>query len=151
MKLRYETAVTTFAQLAVVSLFIIIGGVVDTIKACDEASSCVASSFVWMAILLFMAGWFIALTALGYFAQTKRSARLAKLLIIAELGVAAICFKLVTTPSSWIGAMGAGITLALALWTIVLAYRLTKAKGGRIVAQTRNPKTRPRSPRIAKP
>lgn len=143
MKLRYETSITTFAQLAVVSLFVIVSGVIATIKECEDASSCVASSFVWMVILLLVAAWFTGLTALGYLAQTKRSARLAKVLIVAELGVAAICFKLATNPSSILGAFGSIIIGALAIWTIVLAYRLTKAKGGRIVAQTSTGRRRP--------
>lgn len=146
MKLRYETSITTFIQLVVVSLFIIASGVIDTLKECQEhgASSCVASSFLWIVILFLVGGFFVSVCAIGYLAQTKRSRRLAKLLIVAEAGIALVSFKLLTTPSSWLGGIGSLIIFGLALWTIVLAYRLVKAKGGRVVVKSRIQKTRPR-------
>lgn len=138
MKLRYETAITTFVQLALMALLIIVGGVIETFKECqDGASSCVASSFLWLVMLIFGAGFFVCLSALGYFTQAKRSRRLAILLIFAELGIAAISFKFLTNPSSVLSGLGSFAMLGLALWTIVLAYRLTRAKGGRIVAKTK--------------
>jgi FtsH-binding integral membrane protein len=148
MTLRYETSITTFIQLVITSLFIIVGGVIETGKECQNgASSCVVSSFLWMVILLFVGGFFVCLTALGYFAQTKRSSRLAKLLIVAELGVALACLMLIRTPSSVLGGIGSFLIFLLSLWTVVLAYRLTKAKGARIVATTRTQKARPRRPK----
>ena len=149
MKLRYETAITTFIQLALMSFLIIVGGVIDTIKECqDGARSCLASSFLWLVMLIFGASFFVFLSALGYFAQAKRSRRLAILLIFAELGVAGICFKLLTNPSSVLSGLGSFAMLGLALWTIVLAYRLMQAKGGRIVAKPRASAIRPRRSKI---
>lgn len=149
MKLRYETAITTFIQLALIALLIIIGGVIETIKECqDGASSCVASSFLWLVMLIFGSGFFVCLSALGYFAQAKRSRRLAILLILAELGIAAISFKFLTNPSSVLSGLGSFAMLGLSLWTVVLAYRLTRAKGGRIVAKTRTTRARRRPTKL---
>jgi uncharacterized BrkB/YihY/UPF0761 family membrane protein len=146
--LRYETGITTFLQLALAALFVVVGGVSDMIKSCqDGASSCVTSSFLWMVILLFVIGFFMSLTALGYFAQTKRSSRLAKLLLITELGIAAISYKLLTASSSILSTVGVFIILCLALTTVWLAWRIIRAKGRRIVASTRPP-ARARRPNI---
>lgn len=138
MTLRYETGITTFLQLALTALFVVIGGVSDMIKSCrDGASSCVTSSFLWLVILLFVIGFFMSLTALGYFAQTKRSSRLAKLLLVVELGIAAVSYKLLTASSSVLSTIGAFVILVLSLTTVWLAWRIIRAKGRRIVATNR--------------
>jgi hypothetical protein len=142
MTIRYETAITTFAQLAVATLFVMLGGVFDTVKHCTEASDCVANSFLWLIIVFMVAIWFIMLCSLGYLAQEKRSYKLARLLIAGELFTAFITFMLFSHPSSPISAIGALTVFGLSVWTIILAWRIYKARGSRIVTPAQ--KTRPR-------
>lgn len=141
-RLRYETAIPTFVQLAVATFFVILGGVADTVENCDSASDCVANSFLWLVIAFMVGGWFIAMSALGYLAQTKRNYKLARLLIAGELFTAFITFMLLKNPSSPLSFIGSAIIFVLAIWTIVLAWRLYQARGARIVAGS--PSSRPR-------
>lgn len=143
MKLRYHTAFATFIQLAVMTLLVIFGGILDVAKNCENSSECVVNSFLWIIIAFLMAGWYAALFALGYFAQENRNHKLAGLLIAGELFTAFVALMLVKNPSSFYSGMGAIIALVFAVWVIILAWRIYKARGSRI-STTRSGANRPR-------
>lgn len=136
MKLQYQTGTATFIQLAVMTLLITIGGVRDVAKNCDTSTECVANSFIWLVIAFFIAGWFAALFALGWFAQDKRSYKFARILITAELFTAFISFMLLRNPSSTYSTVGAAISLALALWVCLLGWRIYRIRDQRVTART---------------
>jgi hypothetical protein len=131
--LRSQTGVATFVQLAAVTFFVVIAGVTDLVKNCDVGSSCVANSFLWIIIVFMVALWFFILSGLGYAVQMKRSRRLAKLLILAELFTAGIAFMIVSHPSGPLSLIGGLVTLLIALGTALMAFRVHQAKGGRVV------------------
>lgn len=143
MTLRYQTATATFIQLAVMTLLVIVGGIMDVAKNCENSSECVTNSFLWIIIAFLMAGWYAALFAIGYFAQENRSYKLARLLIAGELFTAFIALMLVKNPSSFYSGLAAIIALIFAVWIIILAWRLYKARGSRI-STTRGGSNRPR-------
>lgn len=145
MKLHYQTGTATFIQLAVVVFLIVLNNLVAFIQACTaNASNCVVTAFLSMVIIVGAGLWFMALSALGYAAQERRSPRLAKILIGAQLFTAFIALMIVRLPGNWMAGLSAFVTLVVAVWVAVLAYRLSKAKGGRIVqkAQTRRARRR---------
>lgn len=144
MKLRYHTAFATFIQLAVITLLVIIGGIMDVAKNCENSSECVVNSFLWIIIAFLLAGWYAALFALGYFAQENRSYKLARLLIGGELFTAFIALMLIKNPSSFYSGMGAIIALIFAVWIVVLAWRIYKARGSRISTTRSGGTNRPR-------
>lgn len=135
MKLQYQTATATFIQLAVMTLLIVIGGIKDVASNCENSMECVTNSFLWIIIIFILAGWYLTLFAIGYFAQERRSHRLARLLIAGELFTVFVALMLVKNPSSIYSGVSAGVALALGLWIILLAWRLNKARGGRITAK----------------
>lgn len=144
MKLRYQTATATFIQLAVMTLLVVLGGIMNLAKNCENSSECVVNSFLWIIIAFMMACWYAALFAIGYFAQENRSYKLARLLIAGELFTAFIALMLVRNPSSFYSGLGAIIALVFAVWIIILAYRLYKARGSRIPTTRTSSANRPR-------
>lgn len=144
MTLRYQTATATFIQLAVMTLLVIVGGIMDVVKNCESSAECVTNSFLWIIIAFMLACWYTALFAIGYFAQEKRSYKLARLLIAGELFTAFVALMLVKNPSSTYSRIGALVALCFAVWTIVLAYRIYKARGSRITTPSSKSSKRPR-------
>ena len=144
MTLRHQTSAATFTQLAVMTLLVIIGGVKDVASNCENASECVTNSFLWIIIIFMLAGWYVALFALGYFAQEKRSYKLARVLIAGELFTAFVALMFVRHPSSFYGGFSAFVALIFALATTVFAYRIYKARGSRITTKQHKQSPRPR-------
>jgi uncharacterized membrane protein len=145
MSIQYQTSTATFVQLAVMTLLVILGGVTDVAKNCENAGECLTNSFLWIVIAFMLACWYAMLFAIGYFAQEKRSYKLARVLILGELFTAFVALMFLRTPSSLLGAVTSGAALLLAVWTIILAYRLHKARGSRITkASKKTSSQRPR-------
>jgi len=133
LNFRSQTGTATFIQLAVVTFFVVIAGVTDLFKNCEVGTECVANSFLWIVIVFMVALWFFILSGLGYAVQMKRSRRLAKLLIAAELFTAFMAFMIFTHPSGPLAFIGGLITCLIALATALMAFRVHQAKGGRVV------------------
>ena len=134
--LRSQTGTATFVQLAVVTFFVVLAGIGDMIKVCDSATTCVANSFIWIIIIFMVALWFFILSGLGYAVQMKRSRRLAKLLIAAELFTAFLAVMVFSHPSGPLSLIGGLATFAIAIATAIMAFRVHQAKGGRVVNTT---------------
>ena len=138
MKLRYETGIATLIQLAAVMFFIVANNVANLINDCFvQDRGCVEPAFVSIVIIFFTGLWFVFLSVIGFAAQDKRSHKLAKLLIAGEVFTALIALALLRYPGTVFVALSAIITIAAAVWISILAYRLSKAKGGRIVQRPR--------------
>lgn len=142
--IRYHTALATFIQLAVMTLLVIIGGIMDVAKNCENSNECVTNSFLWIIIAFMLAVWYFGLFGLGYLAQEKRSRRLTKILIAGELFTALVALMFLKNPSSLYSGIGAGLALLFAVWIIFLAYRIHQAKGGRITTTKQSGSNRPR-------
>jgi cell division protein FtsB len=139
-KLTYETGPATFIQFAVLGLLNIATGVQSVVLTCQKDNNdCLGNLLVSFIFYLLILGWFGAITALGFIAQHRRSQRLAWLLIFAELaiaGVASLNIKLnLKYDNGWLTLITSIIDFVLAFWIITLAWRLSKASGGRVVAK----------------
>jgi len=141
MTLRYQTGTATLVQLVVMLLLNFVNGVASSVSACTSHSGCVSNIVTTCLFVIVLAVWLIFLSMLGYTAQDKRSRAIARLLIAAEALVALVALFDIKHYPNLLGLLTSVIDFALAVWVIVLAYRLSKAKGGRIVA---SPKARTR-------
>lgn len=140
MKLKYETAIATLVQFITLTLLGIPNALVSIVTTCHrDGSNCVSNTITSLLFFLLTAVWFGALWVLGYSAQERRSRLLAWLLIGAELVVIMVAFGINFRHDSNFLSLGTSILdILLALWTILLAFRLSRSKGGRIVKSTRN-------------
>jgi hypothetical protein len=138
-------------------LFGFANGIVAIFNECKDtdALNCVQSSGITLIFVLLLAGWFGFLAMLGFAAQEQRSHKLARILMCAEamvLVVALFNIKHFNSSSNTILELLNSLTdAAFAAWIILLAFRLSQAKGGRITAH-RSPsgRTRRRVPPTAK-
>jgi len=137
MRLRYETGTATLIQLGVVTLLGLGNQVAAIISSCvKDASACVQDSFVSLVFVVLLGVWLGIVSVVGYAAQEKRSKRLSFLLIAFEgliLIVAAFNARHTTNIFERLTSL---TDVAIAIWIIVLAFRLVQAGGGRIVKRT---------------
>jgi hypothetical protein len=136
MRLKYETAIATMIQFVALTLLNVGTGTVSVVTSCHEnGGQCVSNLLVSLIFFILLALWFACIWVLGYAAQQRRSKRLAQLLIAVEIMVAVVALfnaKHHTDPLSLATSL---IDLCLAAWVIVLAFRLMRAGGGRIVTR----------------
>jgi hypothetical protein len=135
MRLRYETGTATLIQFAVVTILGFINQIVSIVSTCvKHDGDCVSNSLVSLILVILIAIWLGFISALGYAAQDKRSKRLAQFLIGAEgFNVLISLFNAKHYPNT-LGLITSVIDFAFAAWVIVLAWRLMRANGGRIVS-----------------
>lgn len=146
--MTYETATATLIQFIVLSLLNIANGVNSVVTTCrQDGGSCISNLLVSMIFYLLVVLWFGFVWILGYAAQERRSKRLAQVLIAAELAIALVAYFNIRhhNHKDFLGVTTSVIDLVLALWVITLAYRLMKAKGGRVVVRQRR-RPQPRKP-----
>lgn len=143
MKLHYQTGTATFIQLALVMLLIVINNLVGFIIACtSDSSECAISAMFSLVFIIFSGIWFIFVSAVGYAAEEKRSSKLAYVLIAGQLVTLGAAYGFSQYPSNWFGAVSSVVIMLSCVWIIVLAWRLSRAKGGRIVSRaTRRTRT----------
>lgn len=138
MKLKYETAVATLIQFVVLTLLNIATGVSSVVSTWrTDRSSFVSNLLVSLIFFLLISVWFGFIWILGYAAQERRSKHLARLLIAAEALIALVALFSVTHNNSVLSVVTSSVDLALALWVITLAFRLSRADGGRIMTKQR--------------
>ncbi|MGH7142101.1 MAG: hypothetical protein ACREF5_01335 [Candidatus Saccharimonadales bacterium] len=143
MRLRYETGVATLVQFIVAVSLSSLNGIISIIGGCTACANadCVSNTLVSLILIILIVIALGFLLVLGYAAQERRSSRLAKTLIAFEVLAALIyLFDAQHTPNI-IDRITNLITFVVAVWVILLAWRLATAKGGRIVRsrQRRNP------------
>lgn len=142
--LKYETGIATLIQLFVVSILAFFDETASTIKECSGASSsqCGFNAFATVIIVLLIVFWFIFIWVLGFMVQARRSQRLTKLLILAELGTGMIALGNLAF-ASILGKLVSLADLILGGWVVILGWRILKARGGRIVVANRQRHSRP--------
>lgn len=143
-KLRYETGTATLIQFAIVMLLGFINGLVSIISTCHaEKGDCVSNSLVSLILIILQAVWLIFICVVGYAAQDKRSPRIAQLLIALEGMNALVALFDARHYPNLLGLITSVIDFALAVWVIALAWRLTRARGGRIPTTSGRARRRP--------
>jgi hypothetical protein len=144
MKLKYQTAIATLIQFIALVILNVGTGAESVVSTCHDGNGdCVSNLIVSLIYFLLLAVWFGFIWILGYEAQEKRSKRLAQALIIAEMFVAIVALfnaKHHTDPFSLITSL---VDFGMSLWVMLLAYRLIRADGGRIVTKQQSRKRRP--------
>jgi len=135
-KLKYETSIVTFIQFVAMSFLYLLINLGSIITTCHGGSSnCVSNSIssITLSILVIIA--FGCLWLLGYYVQNRRNRRLALLLIAVEAGIFIIELLDAHNFTNILGLFTSLLDMLLALWVIALAFRLFRAKGGRIVSR----------------
>ena len=144
MKLRYETGTATLIQFAVITILGIVTQLSSTLTSCfKHTGNCVSDSLTALIYIILLAVWLGTVSVIGYGAQEKRSRRLAQLLIAAEGMIAIIALFNARHYPNIMGLIASLIDLGIAAWIIMLAWRLMRAKGGRITVKA-NVLNRPR-------
>lgn len=144
MKLTYETGTATLIQFITLSLLNIINGFNSSITICrkENTGECVESAVVSFVFFVLVVGWFGIIAALGYAAQSRRSKRLAQLLIMAELLVVGVAYINIHGHPDALSLAISLIDLMLAVWIIYLAFRLMRSGGKRITSSPRRRRRR---------
>lgn len=148
LKLRYETGIATLIQFVVMMMLGFVGGIVSVIGDCHDQGfgECAPDTVVSFAYILLLAGWFGFVAMLGYAAQDQRSRKIARILMLAESLVVVVALFNARHHTNILGLLTSLTDAALAVWVIVLAFRLSRARGGRIVARQTGTRPRRRSP-----
>ena len=139
MHLRYETGIATLVQFIVATLLSFLNGGASIISTCHSSSAgeCASNALVSLILIILTVIWLGILLALGYTAQERRSGNIAKVLIAAEsLSALVYLFDAKQSPATSDRITNA-VAFILAVWVILLAWRLSRAKGGRIVKAAR--------------
>lgn len=144
MRVTYETGKATLIQFIVLVILNIIDALQSIISTCvHNGSDCVSNLLSSVGYYIIIVIWFGIVVAIGASAQQKRSKKMAYILIAAEgliIVFASYNVKLDTIKSSHNGLLSVLTSLVdvlIAIWVISIAYRLTQAKGGRIVRKGR--------------
>jgi hypothetical protein len=145
MRLTYETGVATMIQFVVLALLNIINAIFSIIDTCVHGgggtNSCVPNALTSVVFYILIVAWFGFIALIGYSAQTKRSKRISRALIAAELMVfvwAGYNIKLgIKYHNGALSLFTSLFDLVLAVWVISLAFRLMKAGNARVVSRHR--------------
>lgn len=135
MKLRYETGIAAMTQFLVMVLLNFVAAIVGGIGTCHDAAStydCVSGVGIELFYVILLAGWFGFVWMLAYAAQDRRDHRLATILMGAEGMILIVSLFNAKHYPNILGLIISLIDASFAIWVIWLAFKLTRAKGGRI-------------------
>jgi hypothetical protein len=139
MKLTYETGIATFAQFIVLSLLNILTETASIVTTChSKGQNCLTNSLSSIGYFMLLVIWFGMIWILGYFTQKRRSRRLCLLLIGVEGLIIVIALFNASNHKDVIGLLTSLVDAGFGLWVALLAIRLLRARGGRIVASERS-------------
>lgn len=147
MKLTHQTGIATLIQLIVLSVYALISQVFSVVTTCrQDSGDCINNLLISIVFYLLVAVVFGGIWVIGLFAQNSRNKWLAWMLIGIEAVVAAVAlFSIkiglhgdVNIP----GLLGSVLIVLVALWTITLAFRLTRYQGQRIAVSGRRRRRR---------
>ena len=149
MLLPNRTAATTLIQFVVVSLFSLLNGFDSVISTCSSrANNCVSNMLATTLLFLLTSFVFGAIWVLGFTVQDRRSRRLASLLIAIEAMVFLIASFNANNHRNLLSLLASTANALLAIWVAALAFRLIRAKGGRMVASERSRHRPAHNPKI---
>lgn len=141
---RYQVSIIAFVHFLAMCFLGIANGAYSIVTTCQQYNDCLSNALVSVVYWLLIAAWFGFLWILAYAAQEKRNKRLAQLLIACELLVAFIAYYNAKHHPDPIGLITSIVDIVFALWVALLAFRLMRAKGGRVVAKQRGARARTR-------
>ena len=121
-------------QLIGVVLLVIINNIIILIESCKSAPECAAAAMFSLFFVVSTAVWFGFLSMIGYKAEEQRSHKAAYALIVGEVATAAAAYGFFSNPGGFFGKLSAFLVLVSCGWVVYLAWRLARARGGRIVA-----------------
>lgn len=134
MKLHYETGIATLIQFISMSLLGFANGVDSVVTTCRATGSdCVSNLIVSIIFFILLSLWFGFVWVLGYTAQERRSPKIAYTLIATEGAIAMVAYFNARHHTGVLSLATSLLDLGLAIWIAILAFRLSRAKGGRIV------------------
>jgi hypothetical protein len=138
MKLTYETGVATLAQFVVMGFLNIAVQIDSIITTCTHSGGdCLGNAITSIGFYIAVMIWFGFVMVVGYAAQARRSKRVAQLLIAIEALVALVALYNIKSHSGFFGFVTSLVDVVLAIWIIILAYRLMKSGGRRVVNKKR--------------
>lgn len=137
MLLRHQTGVATLIQFIAMAVLNFLNGIGNSIQGCTDGSGCMGSITINLLFFIIVSMWFGVLAVFGYAAQDRRSRRIAQLLLSAELLVLLVALFDARHYPNILGLITSLTDAALAAWVAVLAFRLLRAKGGRISPTSR--------------
>jgi hypothetical protein len=143
MALKYETGIATIAQLIIMTALNFVNGAFTSVQSCTNGGNdCVSNVILNLLFFMLITGWFAFLWILGYTAQDRRSRRMAQILLVAEVLVVLVSLVDARHYPNILGLITSLADAALAAWVALLAFRLMRAKGGRVRSLSR-PRRRP--------
>lgn len=138
MAIKYQTGVSTLIQFLSVTFLNLIALFTTSIGGCiKRPGDCVGDVTLNLLYFLVLSAWFAFIWLLGYTAQDRRSKRLAQLLIAAETIIFLAALLDIKHHNDILGLITSLVDASLAAWTILLAYRLMRAGGGRVTSRAR--------------
>ena len=146
MRLTYEAGTAALIQFIVLGFLNIATALESIISTCKPHSGgdCVGNLLTSIVYYMLIVIWFGIILGIGLAAQQKRSKRLAQLLILCEVAVLIVAsYNIKLNLSSFSGIINfftSCVDVVLSIWVIYLAYRLTRASGGRVVRRRRHTK-----------
>jgi hypothetical protein len=146
MKLKYETGIATLIQFLTLEILAIPIVFIEIYSACHgQGTQCSTNVFLSPVVFLLKAVLYGLLALLGYWAQQRRNHRLAWLLILGEFCLIPFSLFNLMHDTDYLTKATSILGLLFAIWIAVLAFRLARAKGGRIVKSAdRRPRQRKR-------
>lgn len=144
-KLRYETGIAAMIQFLFMVLLNFCNSIVSALGTCHDAAQaydCVSGIGIDLLYVIIIAFWFGFIWVLAYAAQDRRDHRLARLLMGAELLVLLVALFNARHYPNLLGLVTSLTDAAFAIWVIYLAFRLSRARGGRITAASARPRRR---------
>lgn len=140
IKLTYETGTATLIQFITLGMLNILTGLDSVVQTCrHDGSNCLENVFTSFVFYILIVAWFGIVCVIGYAAEQKRSRRLAQILICAEVLIALVAFFNIRLNlryhNGFLGLFTSLADLILAIWVIMLAWRLMKAGSGRVVTR----------------
>jgi uncharacterized membrane protein YsdA (DUF1294 family) len=139
MRLTYQTGVGTLIQFLLLSFLTLGSQAVSAVTTCSQNNGdCVSNLITSIIFYILVAIVFGAIWLLGYSVQSRRSKRLAQLLIAIEVVIAlgalfSIKISVHQANKNVFALIVSFLVLVLAAWIITLAFRLMRAGGGRVV------------------
>jgi hypothetical protein len=138
MKLKYETGTAALIQLAVLGLVGIPIVIVEIISGCHgHGNECSTNVFLSPLLFILKIVLYAVIAFIGYIAQDRRNHRFAWLLVVAELCIVPFSLFNWIHDSNYLTKLTSLLGVLFAIWIIVLAIRLARSKGGRIVRSSR--------------
>lgn len=145
LKLKYETGVAATIQFIAMTLLNVINAISSSVGQCLNGNGgCIGDVVLAIVYFLVVTVWFGALWLAGFAAQDRRSRRIAQFLIVAEALVFLVgLFDFTHHKESILGTLISLVEMITAAYVVWLAFRLIRARGGRIRSRPRRRPTPP--------